>query len=146
MKKNSLIRSLGLILALVMLVCAAPSPAVFASEEEVDPIFQTAPRLKAASVYADEALTEKIDDLSTLRAGVRYYYTLECEPGEALKSVALIAKEIDSRLRIGSHLYRYCYANFYEPEQFIKTCVCEIIEDFSTKINYCRKNFTVNYR
>ena len=97
MKKNKLIRALTLVLSLVMLICSAPSPSVFASEEEVDPIFQTAPRLKAASVYADEALTEKIDDLSTLRAGVRYFYTLECEPGEALKSVALIAKEVDSR-------------------------------------------------
>ena len=95
MKKNKLIRALTLILALVMLVCAAPSGVVYA--EYSDDVVQATPSLKAINVYADEAMTERIDDLSTLRAGVRYYYTLECEPGEMLKRVAIAAKEADDR-------------------------------------------------
>lgn len=87
MKRYGFRKLVSFVLAVVTAACTVASSAVLASNEESGK--STLPHIKAATVYADEALTEKIDDLSTLKAGEKYYYTVECEKGEMLKSVGI---------------------------------------------------------
>ena len=114
MKRNTAIKTLCAFLSALILASSALTGAAYCVDlsqdhkEQIDPgslhplkkeeLLSNVPSAdelfkSELHVFSDEAKTNEIADLGTLRAGEEYYYTLESKPGEVVTGIEMIARD-----------------------------------------------------